>query len=215
MVSLLLLALTFAAGLVLALEPGRNAVDRWGFAVFSVRLQSLYLRGLSDLGIGEVTGSTAVVAALAAWRRDRRRALACLAGPALAGGLAETLKIVVGRRFEGALSWPSGTVSVVAAVATAVVLVTRSWGRVAAVVVGTAVVVANVVAVVAFRWHYLSDALGGVPTGIGCVLLVDSLLHLLSPRRRRAGRAAAGAAGGAGPDPSSGAEVGVGAERVE
>jgi len=187
-VSCALLGTEFLGGTILALSPGQNGLDSWGFSVFSSRLQDVFLRAVSDLGLAPVTAGFALAAAAWIWRRDRRRTLACLAGPALAIGLAELLKLVVGRRFDGALCWPSGTAAAVAAVATAIVLVTRGRVRVVAIVVGSAVVMLEVVALVAFRWHYLSDALGGVVLGIGCILFVDAVLHRLHGRRRRSHR---------------------------
>jgi len=183
-VAVALLGAVVLGGIVLAVAPGENALDGWGFSVFPDVLPAPFLRAMSDLGLAPVTFGVALVAAAFVWRRDRRRALACPVGPALAIGLAELLKIIVGRRFEGALCWPSGTTAAVAAVATVVVLVTRRGGRPAAVAIGAAAVIFEVVALVSFRWHYLSDALGGVVLGVGCVLLVDALLHCRHRDRR-------------------------------
>jgi len=94
------------------------------------------------------------------------------------------LKIIVGRRFENALCWPSGTMAAVTAVVTAVILVTRGKGRALAVVIGAAAVVFEAIGLVAYRWHYLTDVLGGVVLGVACVLLADAVLH----RWRRPGR---------------------------
>jgi membrane-associated phospholipid phosphatase len=182
-----LLGTVILGAVILRFEPGQNAVDSWGFSVFPDVLHSAFLRAMSDLGLAPVTAGVSLVAAGSIWRRDRRRALACLAGPGLAVGLAELLKILVGRTFHHALCWPSGTAAVVTAVATAIVLVTRGRGRAAAVIIGSAVVAFEAVALVAFRWHFLSDALGGIFLGAGCVLLVDALVHRVRrfPRRRR------------------------------
>lgn len=174
----------FLGALILAVEPGRNVVDSWGFTVFSVHLRSGFLRALADLGLGPVTVGVAVVGAAVIWRRDRRRVVACLGGPALAVELAELMKVAVGRRFEGALCWPSGSAAAVAAMVTVAVLVTRGIGRWVAVVLGSAAMVLEIIALVAFRWHYLSDTLGGVLVGVGSVVLVDAVVHRL-PRRRR------------------------------
>ncbi len=179
-----LLGTVLLGGAILALAPGQNALDSWGFSVFPDDLQNVFLRALSDLGLAPVTGGVALVAAAVVWRRDSRRSIACLVGPALAVALAEVLKVVVARRFEGVLCWPSGNATEVTAVVTAVVLVTRGKGRAVAVVLGTAVVVFEVIALVAFRWHYLSDALGGVDLGVACVLLVDAVTHRLPLRPR-------------------------------
>jgi membrane-associated phospholipid phosphatase len=185
----LLLSAVFAGGAVLAFEPGRNVIDSWGFSVFPNVLQNEFLRLMSDLGRAPVTGGAALVAGAVVWRRDRLRTIACLAGPALAVAMAELLKIIVGRRFEGALCWPSGTTAAVAAVVTVVVLVTRGKARGVAAVVGSAVVLFEAVALVSFRWHYLTDVLGGIVLGVGCVLLADAVVHRLRlPRRLRARR---------------------------
>ncbi len=182
-----LLGLVFVGGAILAFEPGQNVIDSWGFSAFPDVLQSAFLRAMSDLGLAPVTGGVALVAGALVWRRDRLRTIACLAGPGLAVGMAELLKIMVGRRLEDALCWPSGTTAAVTAVVTAVVLVTRGKGRWAALLVGSAVVVFEAIALVAFRWHYLTDVLGGIVLGVACVLFVDAVLHripLPHPRRR-------------------------------
>jgi membrane-associated phospholipid phosphatase len=129
-----------------------------------------------------VTIGVSLAAGAGVWRRDRVRTLACLAGPGLAVAMAELLKVIVGRRFEGALCWPSGTTAAVAAGATAVVIVLRGKGRGAAVVIGSAVVIFEAVALVSFRWHYLTDVLGGIVLGVGCVLLADAVFHRLRLR---------------------------------
>ncbi len=43
-------------------------------------------------------------------------------------------------------------------------------------------------AVVALRWHFPTDSLGGAVLGVGLVLVVDALSHLVAgriPTRRR------------------------------
>ena len=39
-------------------------------------------------------------------------------------------------------------------------------------------------AVIGLRWHYPSDALAGAAFGVGVVLLVDGVLHLVAPDLR-------------------------------
>jgi membrane-associated phospholipid phosphatase len=39
-------------------------------------------------------------------------------------------------------------------------------------------------AVIALRWHYPSDALGGLVLGVAVVVFVDGLLHLRLPGTR-------------------------------
>jgi undecaprenyl-diphosphatase len=181
-----LLGVVALGGALLAFEPGENAVDSWGFTVFPRVFDSPFLGAVTDIGRAAVTFGVAVVVGALVWRRDRGRAIACPVGPALAIGLAELLKVLVGRRFEGALCWPSGTAAAVAAVITMLVLVTPPTGRPMATLVGAVVMTLEVVTLVSFRWHYLSDALGGVVLGVGCALFVDAVVHRLGrPRRRR------------------------------
>jgi len=184
-----LLGAVVAGGIALRLAPGQNVIDSWGFSVFPNVLHNAFLRAMSDLGEAPVTAGVALVAAAWIWRRDRSRAFACLGGPALAIGLAELCKLLVDRKFHGALCWPSGTAAAVTAVATVVVLVVRGPGRAVAVAIGLAVVTFEVVALVAFRWHYLTDAFGGVVLGVGCVLFVDAVFHRLRRPHRRSRRA--------------------------
>jgi membrane-associated phospholipid phosphatase len=89
-------------------------------------------------------------------------------------------KPLVGRHLgiTGAASYPSGTVAAVAALMTAAVLVTPALGRPLVAVAGTAVTAGVCAAVVVLRWHYPTDALGGVAVGVGAVLALDALAHL-------------------------------------
>ncbi len=87
-------------------------------------------------------------------------------------------KPLVDRRFGGVLSYPSGNVADVTAVATSWVLAvpTRLRRLVAALALG--LVIAMAVAVVGLRWHYPTDAVGGALFGSGLVVGIDGLLHL-------------------------------------
>ena len=70
------------------------------------------------------------------------------------------VKPVVGRTFADVVSFPSGTVTAVAAVATVALLATPDpWRSVVAALGGTVTVLA-VVSVVALRWHFPTDAAG-------------------------------------------------------
>ena len=105
--------------------------------------------------------------------------MACLVGPPLAAVLVElALKPLVGRHFEGVLSYPSGNVTNVAAVATALTLASPGRWRLVAAVLGAAATVAMAVAVTGLRWHFPTDALVGPSSGSAVVLLVDGVLHL-------------------------------------
>jgi len=95
-------------------------------------------------------------------------------------------KPLVGRHFEGstALSYPSGTVTAVAALAAATFLVVPGFVMPVAGLAGGVVVVAVCAAVVVLRWHYPSDALGGVCVGAGAVFAVDGFLMSISGRQQ-------------------------------
>ena len=84
----------------------------------------------------------------------------------------------MGRHFDGVLSYPSGNVTNVAAVATALALATSGRIRVVVGVLGAVATGAMAVAVTGLRWHFPTDALGGAVFGVGVVLLVDGVLHL-------------------------------------
>jgi membrane-associated phospholipid phosphatase len=149
-----LTALSVITALVVAFHPAATAIDRWGFSSIARSPDSTILIRITYLGKPVVLVAAAILAALAVVRRDRRRALACVAGPFVAALLVEyAIKPLVGRHFEGVLSYPSGNVSNVTAVATA-------W------------------AVAVPRRYYPTDALGGGLFGVGTVLLVDGVLHL-------------------------------------
>lgn len=131
------------------------------------------------------------MAVLATCWRDLARAAASVAGPALAVVVTERVaKPLVGRHLTvlGGNSYPSGTVTAVAALAALAVLVVPGWWRLGAAIVAAAAVVATSAAVVALRWHFPTDTLGGACVGVGTVLAVDALLHLPGRRRRRGRR---------------------------
>lgn len=92
----------------------------------------------------------------------------------------QVAKPLIGRQIDGVVgSYPSGTVTAVSALAAAAVLVTPRVFRAATAVVAAALVVGICAAVVVLRWHYPTDALGGACVGIGAVLFLDGLAHLL------------------------------------
>ncbi len=160
-------------------HPQPNAIDHWGFEWFMRSVDSTTLLRATDLGSEAVLAIGSILAALICLHRDRWRALACVAGPFLCAVSVEyVLKPMVGRRFEGVLSYPSGNTADVAALATAWVVAVPARLRPLLLVIGTAAVGAIVVAVIGLRWHYPTDALAGVALGVGVVLLVDGVLHL-------------------------------------
>jgi len=117
--------------------------------------------------------------------RDWIRALSCLVAPLAAVLIVQTLaKPLVGRHFEGtsALSYPSGTVTAAAALATAAFLVAPRFAKPLVAIIGAAAAVAVCAAVVVLRWHYPTDALGGLCVGVGAVFAIDGLLLFARPR---------------------------------
>jgi membrane-associated phospholipid phosphatase len=85
-------------------------------------------------------------------------------------------KPLVGRQLEGTLSYPSGTVTVAAALAAATVVVVPRYAKPIVTVLGGVIVAAVCAAVVVLRWHYPTDAFGGVCVGAGLVFAVDGIL---------------------------------------
>ena len=81
-----------------------------------------------------------------------------------------------------AMTFPWGTTTVMASVATAWVLAVPRQVRPVAVVVGTFPVGLGCIAVIALPRHFPTDALGGVVFGVGLVVLLDGLLHKLTVR---------------------------------
>ncbi|MHB1517357.1 MAG: phosphatase PAP2 family protein [Acidimicrobiales bacterium] len=177
----------FGVGAVLLrLHPAPNPLDRAGFHHIGAAPRSDLYDWVSRLGTPAVLIGGCLLAALLAVRSDRGRAMACLAGPFICVLLVEyAFKPLVGRRFEGVLSFPSGNVAAVGAMATALVLAVRRRARPLLCLLGAVAVGAMMVSVVGLRWHYPTDALGGSLLGVGTVLVVDSLLHGLGANRHR------------------------------
>jgi membrane-associated phospholipid phosphatase len=86
---------------------------------------------------------------------------------------------MVGREIgAGSFTYPSGTVTAVAALAAAVFLVSPRLLRPLSAVAGALAVAGVGWAVLVLRWHYPTDVLGGIWVGGGAVFLIDSLAHL-------------------------------------
>jgi membrane-associated phospholipid phosphatase len=165
-------------------HPGPDALDQWISSAVGPSPHSSLLIHITDLGAVPVVAGGSVLAALVAVARDRRTALACLVGPGLALVAVEwVLKPTVARYYFGVLSFPSGTITAVAALATAWAVAVPRWLRVPVLLVGAGLVAWASVAVIALRWHYPSDALGGGAFGVGVVLLLDGILHGAGARR--------------------------------
>ncbi len=174
-----LVGLAVLGGVIVGLHPGADVLDRWGFsAVARVPDRGALVR-IVKLGEPVVLVLGTLLATALALRRDRLRALACLCGPPLAAALVElAIKPLVGRHFDGVLSYPSGNVTNVAAVSTALALATSGRARLVIGLLGAVATGAMAAAVTGLRWHFPTDALGGAVFGVGIVLLVDGVLHL-------------------------------------
>jgi len=170
----LLLLVVVGGGLYFRVRPGPTVFDRWAFAAIRPVHHSGLLVALTRIGSPFVVVAAAVAGFLATVRHNRPRAMALLVGPVLAVAACDwVMKPVVGRTFADVVSFPSGTVTVVAAIAAVALLATPDpWRSVVAAVGGTLTVL-ECVAVVALRWHYPTDAVAGLALGVGVVLVSD------------------------------------------
>jgi membrane-associated phospholipid phosphatase len=172
------------AGLVFVHRPWPNRVDAIGFRLLPAELPSRWAADVARLGsLTVLIAGVAVLCLAAALCRNWMRALSCLTAPIAAVLIVQAVaKPLVGRHFEGStsLSYPSGTVTAVAALAAAAFLVTPWLAKSLVAVAGGVVVVAVCAAVVVLRWHYPTDALGGVCVGAGAVFAVDGFLLSIS-----------------------------------
>lgn len=162
-----LLGLTYLGLVVL---PAGRALDQAGFAG---RLDGgRHLLGFSRLLLGSITAPSvvAVLAALAIWATltgRTRRGLVAVGSVVAAAGSAELMKLVLpGTAADGvaraAGSFPSGHVTLAAALALAVMSLLDGRGRRRLAGPAAAWVVSVAAATVTAGWHRPSDALGGV-----------------------------------------------------
>lgn len=183
--SLLLLA-AMAGGLYFMVRPGPALLDRWLFAAIRPVHHSGFLVGVTRLGSPFVVLAGAAAGFLATVRRNRPRAVALLVGPVLAVAACDwVLKPIVDRTYADVVSFPSGTVAAVAAIATVGVLATPDPWRAIVAALGGTVTVLEGVSVLALRWHYPTDALAGLAVGVGVVLLCDCAARGLATGRGR------------------------------
>ncbi|MHB1517543.1 MAG: phosphatase PAP2 family protein [Acidimicrobiales bacterium] len=168
-----LIAAVVAAGIFFALRPAPSAVDVW-VQSWIAGSKSNWFTTVTKSRFPVVIVAGSVVAAAGTWLRDRIRAGALLVAPSIALVLCEwVVKPLVGRTIGGTPSFPSGSVVGVTAVATAAVLaVPRSW-RVPVVLIAGCWALWMVVAVIALRWHFPTDAVAGLALSVGVVLSVD------------------------------------------
>jgi len=174
-----LLAVSLVAALIVYRFPGPNALDRWGFRLFPVARRSSWMTSVTEAGTLPVLVLGSALAAVVVLPRDRWRALACLVGPAAASATVEWIvKPAVDRHLAGALTFPSGHVTVVASLGTAWVLAVPHWLRLPTAAVAAVAVTLMAVSVVKLGWHYPSDTFAGASFGAGIVLTFDGLLHM-------------------------------------
>jgi membrane-associated phospholipid phosphatase len=175
-----LLGLAALGGLYFLRRPGPVRLDSVLFGLLPANYGSVWAHYVTHIGSLPVLLAGVVVLLVMGLVRDRPRAIACAAAPALAVLIVELTKPLVDRHVSiyGGASYPSGTVTVVAALATGAVLVVPNLLKVPTAVLGMATIITTCAAVIVLRWHYPTDALGGICTGAGTVLLADGLLHL-------------------------------------
>ncbi len=149
--------------------------------------------------------AVSLAAALACLARGwlRGAVLALLAVPVASGLNDALLKPLFHRTYEGTLSYPSGHTSAITALAAALTVLlliaprpalrpapAPRPGLVTALrwaipVVAWLAVVVVAVGVIAVRWHYFTDTIGGAALGTGTVCALVLLLDLSPPRRTR------------------------------
>jgi PAP2 superfamily len=176
-----LLGLASVAGLAFIRRPWANRLDVWGEGVFPANFQSHWAHDFVTLGSLTALVVGVVLVFIVGVSRDWVRAVACAAAPVIAVLVVQDLaKPLVGRHFglSGASSFPSGTVTAVAALATAAVLVVPRLLRPVVFLAGVVAILGASAAVIVLRWHYPTDALGGMAVGVGAVLAIDAVFHL-------------------------------------
>jgi len=185
-----LVAAAMALGFLLAAARSPNWFDTWGLNLLPAsRHLRLYLAA-SQLGSPPAIATGMLLSVLLWVGRDRLRAIGAVLGPLVAIGFAEQVaKPLIGRQLEvGNFSYPSGTVTAAAAVATTLVLAAPRSVRPPLAGLLAALLLVLSAAVVGLRWHDPTDALGGLALGVGWALLVEAglqLLHLAHVRQRR------------------------------
>jgi membrane-associated phospholipid phosphatase len=191
-VGCLLLSGATLAGLLLIHRPWANRIDAIGLRLLPADLSSRWASDLVRLGsVPFLVVAVAALVLVALSSRDRVGALSCVVAPVVAVTVVELVaKPLVGRHIDGtsAYSYPSGTVTAIAALAAGAVVVAPSVTRRAVTGSGGILVIMSCAAVVVLRWHFPTDALGGAAVGVGAVFAFDGLVRLISPSMLSLGR---------------------------
>ena len=165
---------TALGGLLLAKRPGPNRVDAAGYFYVPSDPSSHLANELVKIGsIPVLLSGIGVIFAVMIFR-DWVRAFACAAAPIVAVEVVEHIaKPMVGREIgAGGFTYPSGTVAAVAALAAAVFRRLPRLLRPLSTLAGALAVTGVAWAVLALRWHYPTDVLGGVWVGSRAVFFI-------------------------------------------
>jgi membrane-associated phospholipid phosphatase len=176
-------------------RPGsldRAAFD-WLFSHREVHRSVLVFLAWLGTPIPVIIAVSALTLACLARRRWRGAVLAAVS-VAVASGLTElVLKPLVGRIYDGFLSFPSGRATGAFSVAAVCAVLLfgpgrrhrRTAGRLILVILAVAVACAVAAAAVILRYHYLTDTIGGAAVGTGTVLATALIIDRLCPRLRQ------------------------------
>ena len=179
-----------------AVRPGLldSRVDSWVIGLFARHREELISVLLTPGSPLPVTIAVVIAAGICAAARRWRAALLLAISVPLASAITEAAKPLVGHRDQLYLSYPSGHVTGIAALAAGLIIVVSGpsgrWLpaviRVVIPVLAVAAAVAPAVGVVAGKYHYFTGTLGGAgvatATALGTALVLDRLAA------RRAGR---------------------------
>jgi len=167
-------------GLLLARRPGPNRVDAAGYFYVPSDPGSHLANELVKIGSLPVLLAGVAAIFLLTIFRDWVRAFSCAAAPIVAVEVVEHIaKPMVGREIGGgSFTYPSGTITAVAALAAAVFVVSPRLVRPLSALAGALAVIGVGWAVLVLRWHYPTDVIGGLWVGSGAVFLIDALCHL-------------------------------------
>ncbi|MDT4891709.1 MAG: hypothetical protein QOE97_744 [Pseudonocardiales bacterium] len=188
-------AVTAALGSWLAGRTTLTAFDlRWDARLGRLfRTHPAAALRLADLGgpLAAGVGCVAVAVAALVLRRPRGVALAAIAAPVAAGLTDWVLKPLVDRAPFGTYTYPSGHSAAAFALATVIVLLVLDETsrrpprvvRVAVAVVVLAVTGLVPLGLVAARYHFTTDTIGGCCVGIATALVAARVIDVVADRR--------------------------------